>query len=386
MSLDKNNTTILRMVWDCEFYYELLISITKVETPKVMAFLSSLLLRELTVFVQEMFRFVPQVEKAFLESSSKLFQKTYPIIRDRIHYFTSQPFDYENEKLMAESMLERVQSSFLTRPKDDTYQMRYDLLYLKVENVLCACSIDLYSLVNGTDIEKNGKVINEVVKQYVIDLSSVISNVRRGFSSRKLSKIFSLSSLCIENITSIELYNGKFDVAVSKSGFSDYLTIILLRLFSDIGSLLYFIKKLFVSDWENTYYLYFFTKLIAIRFDEISDAIYKIETEFPTDESSAFMELVKSQNIYPFPEDLRLVAKRLRNSIHYNPRNEIWNIDLSKTFYWYDNFLKQASTKDLPLKNWPNDYFVLKDRMLTHLELLHTQLATVFDHELVRAK
>ena len=175
----------------------------------------------------------------------------------------------------------------------------------------------------------------------------------------------------------IELSNGKFDTAVENSGYSNYFTAILLRLLNDLGSLLYCVKTLFLDDWINTYHLYFFTRLIAVRFDEISDAIYIIDKNFPCEESTVFIELLKTNNIYPLPEDIRVIARKLRNSIHYNSQNEIWDIDLSKSFYWHFNFLKQASVGNSYFSDWPDDFIVLKDKMLACLGGLHALLSEI---------
>lgn len=76
------------------------------------------------------------------------------------------------------------------------------------------------------------------------------------------------------------------------------------------------------------------------------------------------------------------MAKKLRNSIHYNSSNEIWNVDFSRSFYWHDNFLKQASTKTYRLTQWPSDYIVIKNDMIEHLRLLHEYLSELFDFKL----
>lgn len=380
MLMDKDNVTNIKLIWDCEFYYNLLTGFIKTNDNKISTLLSSIILRECTVFVMETMSYVPDIEEAVLNDISKLFRDSYPIIRDRIHYFTSQPFDYIVEKTIAENAIQKVQEYFLTRPVDDISAFRYDISYLKFEDKIYLSSIDISLLLEGTLIENNGQIIGPALEKYSSDLASIISSLKNGFSNAKLKDIIKLENLIPNKINfDIEFFNGKFDTAVERSRESRHLTVILLRFISDIGSLKYLVNKLFKPEWEETYYLYFFTRLIAIRFDEISDAIYEIENNFPKNETDNFISVLREKNIYPFPKDLRLIAKKLRNSIHYNSSSEIWNIDFSKTFYWYDNFLKQASTNIFKFTSWPNDYLVIKDRMLAHLELLHVWLTDMFD-------
>jgi len=387
MSIDKSSVTIFKLIWDCEFYYRLLISISKIKDNGISTLLSSIILREFTVFIQEMSKYAPDIEKAILEDTSKVFKDSYQSIRDRIHYFTSQPFDYLAEKSNAENIIQNLQAHHLTRPIDSLSAFRYDLSYIKVGNMVYFSSLDVNMLACGTPLEKDGRIIGDVLKQYSTDLSSIIANIKRGFTVSEIDGLINLGDLCLNGAASnIEFYDGKFDVAVSRSGFPEYLTAISLRILSDVGSLRYMVEELFADEWVNTYHLYFFTRLIAIRFDEISDAIYVIDKDFPGDESNAFIELLKTNGIYPFPDDIRLIAKKLRNSIHYNPSGEIWSIDFNKSFYWHQNFLKQASTKSSLLANWPDDYLILKDKMLAHLELLHKLLSEIYDFQLKQFK
>jgi len=329
MLLDKTNTTNIKLVWDCEFYYRVLDAYTKANNPAVFSLLASTITRECTVFVLEMAKYLPDIESAISESSSSLFEDAYKIIRNRIHYFTSKPFNYLSEKSSTESLVYEIQKHHMTRPKDDISFLRYDLSYIKSDEMLYCSSYDVNALIYGTQIWKNGAVIPNAIKQYCFDLASIISSVRQGFNSSDISQIMRLNELKIntKNIN-INFYDGKFDLAVERTGFSVLLTAISLRIISDIGSVLYLVQKLFINDWDNTYYLYFFTRLIAIRFDEISDAIYAVDKHFPKEESKSLLEMLKSNNIYPFPEYLRLVAKKLRNTIHYNSSNEIWSIEM----------------------------------------------------------
>ena len=381
--IDKSFITTSRLLWDCEFHYKLLSSIIKISDSKVSALLSSIILRECTVFVQEMSKYIPSMEEIILTDTSKVFSDSYRLIRDKIHYFSSQPFCYSTEEAIAKSVARRMQLYYLTRPIDDMSVFRYDLSYVKVDDVIYSSSMDIHMLIDGTPIEKNGKILPDVLRQYCKDLASLISSVRQGFVGTNLDEMIHLDDFCLSSErTNVELFDGKLDVAVRKSGFSEYLTILSLRFLSDLGSLIYMIKKLFTDDWINSHYLYFLARLIAIRFDEISDAVYRIDKDFPNDEAIDFINLLKANDIYPFPEDLRLVAKRLRNSIHYNSSSEIWSLNFNKSFYWHENFLKQARTKSSSFTNWPDDYLILKDQMLTHLELLHNLLSSIFDYKL----
>lgn len=383
MLIDKNNMTSMKLLWDCEFYYKLITGFIEANDNRTSTLLSAIILRECTVFIQEMSLYLPIIEEAILSDCSNLFKNSYQIIRNRVHYFTSQPFDYLTEKSNAENMIRKIQKHSLTRPVDDMSAFRYDLSYIKVENMLCFSNIDVAILFEGTSIENKGNIIGHALKQYSTDLARIISSMKQGIANTDLKYIIKLEDLIPNNEEfTVEFFDGKFDVAVEKQGFTEFLTIISLRILSDIGSLQYMVSKLFDAEWRDSYHLYFFTRLIAIRFDEISDAIYKIDTDFPEGEAVEFISSLKSRNIYPFPEDIRLIAKKMRNSIHYNSSNEIWNIDLEKQFYWYDNFLKQASTKNTNLTVWPDDYMLLKDKMLAHLDLLHKWFSEVFDYEL----
>jgi hypothetical protein len=382
MLLDKTNATNIRLLWDCEFYYNLLLGVIKINNNSIIALIASAVIRECTVFVKEMAMYNPKIGEAISSSSSQLFKKTYPLVRDRIHYFTSNPVDYLKEKSDFENTIHQIQSFFLTRPMDDLYSWRYDLSYLKVKNTIYTSSIDMYFLFRGTDIQKSGNIFGPAIKQYSADLASMISSSRHGFTDSGLGDLIHLPDLCVgAEDSDIGFFDGKFDLAVKRSGFSEHLTVVLLRILSDIGSLRYIVENLF-TRWSDTYYLYFFTRWIAIRFDEISDAMYRIEKHFPADESAKFINFVKSEALYPFPENFRLIAKRLRNSIHYNAHSEIWDIDFGKSFFWHNNFLKQACTNKTALSSWPKDYHFIKNEMMTHLSSFHECLAEIFDYDL----
>lgn len=380
--MDKNNITILRLFGDCEFYYNLIKGFTQIKNYNITGLLSPFILSECTVFVHEALSYL-NMEKVVSKDTSKLFKDSYHVIRNRIHYFPSKPFDFSFEKENSENMIRKIQSHFLTRPVDNLYSLRYDLSYGKIENKIYFSNIDIYSLLNGTNIEKNGNIIGDALKQYCKDLSSIISSIRQGIVDSSSNFTIKLNDLCLNTTDfNIEYFDGKFDIATKSLGFSEYITLIALRFLNNIGSLIYVVNKLFDLQWIDTYYLYFFTRLIAIRFDEISDAIYRIENDFPPDISGDFITLLKSKNIYPFPDDLRSSARKLRNSIHYNPLSEIWDIDFGKSFYWHDNFLKQASSSLFSLKIWNDDYIMFKNKMLSHLESFHELLANMFDYEL----
>ena len=85
--MDKTNTTNLRMMWDCEFYYRLLGGLINLNNSAAVMTLSTLIMRECTVFVKEMADYNPIIGDAISEEASKLFNASYPKMRDRIHYF-----------------------------------------------------------------------------------------------------------------------------------------------------------------------------------------------------------------------------------------------------------------------------------------------------------
>jgi len=383
MTVDKANTTSFRLLWDSEFYYQLLKGLIALNDTAAWTLLSSFAIRACTVFVHEMTNYEPHIGEAVLNSSTKLFKDSYPIIRDRIHYFSSHPFNYESEKADSITIVGDMQKSFITKPKDAIYHLRHDLSYIKHGDEICCSSMDINALTYGTPLWKNGQVIGKAIEQYSADLSSIISSVRAGFVSTGMGKIIFLDELLPTQIVRPVFFDGKFDIAVEKSEFTEYVTALSLRMLSDVGSLLFFVDAAFTNKWNESNWLYFVVRLIAIRYDEISDAIYKIATEFPHDESALFIKLLTRNGIYPFPRNIRQVAKRLRNSIHYNSDSEIWSVDLSKSFYWHDCFLKQASVTSMKFEKWPTDYIMLKNAMMSHLNKLHELLSNIFDCELV---
>jgi hypothetical protein len=382
MLLDKRNTTNCRLMWDCEFYLRLIKGLIGFNNSVVSAMLSSVVTRECTVFIKEAMSFEKSLEKAVRKGSSKLFKSSFPIIRDKIHYFPSQPFSYEVEKGIYATVVGEIQQRFRTRPKDDMYHLKNDLSYVKSNGLIYCSSIDMYALTFGTAIMKDGSIHGRANKQYSQDLSSLISSIQKGFSSTDAGKIIHLQDLSPKHNLDVVFYNGKFDVAVDAIGCSDFITTLALRLLNDTGTIRFIAETGFNDNWSDTNMLYFIVRLIAIRFDEISDALYRIENDFPNEEASAFIKLLKDNDILPFPDKIREVAKRLRNSIHYNHQNEIWSIDLSKTFYWYECFLKQASTRKYTFNVWPDDFISLKNEMIKYLNKLQELLSSIFDYKL----
>ena len=382
MLLDKRNTTNCRLMWDCEFYFRLIKGFIGFNNGIISAMLSSVVVRECTVFVQEAIDFEQNLKTATEESTSKLFKKSFPVLRDKTHYFTSQPFSYYAEKETYETIINGIQQSFFTRPKDDMYHSRNDLSYVKSNGLIYCSSIDMYALTHGTAIEKNGEVFGEAIMQYCKDLASIISGIQKGFSKTGESIMIQLQDLSPKQNLDVSFYDGKFDVAVESIECSEFITALALRMLNDIGTLRFVVDTGFDDNWSDTNVLYFIVRLIAIRFDEISDAIYKISTEFPEEESKQFVKLLTDAGVLPFPENIRQAAKRLRNSIHYNSDSEIWSIDFSKPFYWYNCFLKQASVKSYPVEKWPDGYIELKNEMMEHLDKLHKLLSSIFDCEL----
>jgi hypothetical protein len=350
--------------------------------PIISSLLSTVVIRECTVFVKEMIDFEQNLKSAVEDSTSKLFQNSFPVIRDKIHYFPSQPFSYDTEKETYANIIDGIQQHFLTRPKDDIYHLRNDLSYIKSNGLIYCSSVDMYALTHGTSIVKDGEVHGRAIMQFCQDLASIISNVQRGFSATEVSKLISLHDLSPKHDLDFVFYNGKFDMAVETIKCSEFITALALRMLNDIGTIRFIVEKGFNDNWSNTNMLYFIVRLIAIRFDEISDALYKIENDFPNEETSKFINLLKNNEVLPFPENIRKVAKRLRNSIHYNAQSEIWTVDLSKPFYWYECFLKQANTKNRTFNVYPDDFITLKNEMMEHLNKLHQLLSNTFDYKL----
>ena len=258
MLIDKKNVTSIKIMWDCEFYHQLIKGFLKIKDNRVGTLLASIMLRECTVFVMEMASYFPVIEDVISSDCSNLFRDTYTLIRNRIHYFTSQPFDYTSEKSSAENTISDIQNRYLTRPVDDISVFRYDLSYIKVEDVLFLSSIDIAILFEGTAIEQKGCIIGHALKQYSADLAGIISVVKQAISNSELEQIVRLEELMPHhNANNIEFFDGKFDIAVNRLGNSKFLTIISLRMLSDIGSLLYIVKKLFDVNWSSSYHLYF---------------------------------------------------------------------------------------------------------------------------------
>lgn len=382
MLLDKRNTTNCRVMWDCEFYLQMIKMLIGFNNPAISSLLSTVITRECTVFVKEIIDFEQSLKSAVENSTSQLFQNSFPLIREKIHYFPSQPFNYDAEKEIYANIINGMQQYFLTRPKDDMYHLRNDLSYIKSNGLIYCSSIDMYALTYGTPIMKDGEVHGRAIMQYCQDLSSVISNVQRGFSATEASELIHLHNLSPKHNLNFDFYNGKFDMAVEAIKCSEFITTLALRMLNDIGTIRFIVEKGLTDNWSNTNMLYFIVRLIAIRFDEISDALYKIENDFPNKETSSFINLLKNNEILPFPEDTRKVAKKLRNSIHYNAQNEIWTVDLSKPFYWYECFLKQVNTKTRVFNTYPDDFIIFKNEMMEHLNKLHRLLSSTFDYKL----
>jgi len=179
--MEKAHITNLRLMLDCEFYFRLVEAFSKVKDARIASFLSTLIIRECTVFIYAMFEHSPDISKEVLESSSKLFKESYETIRHKLHYFKnskSNPFDYLSEKSNKENVLDGIQKHYLTRPIDDMYCLRHDVTNIKVDNTLYGSSIDLDILTYGTPIWKSGRIIKEAVGQYCVDLARIISSVR----------------------------------------------------------------------------------------------------------------------------------------------------------------------------------------------------------------
>lgn len=306
--MNKDIVTNLKLLFDSEFYYKLLLFFVEIKDSSIMSLLSSSFIRQFAVFIHEMSVYV---NAEILSGTSNLFQNTNEIIRNRVHYFSNKPFAYLTEKTAVDEMIYQIQSAFLTRPKDNLYAFRHDISYIKVKDKLIYSNVEIYSLLTGTPLERKGQIEGQAIRQYCTDVASVISSFKKGFSDTEIGSLIFLENFKFApEFSTIQFFDAKFDDAVQKSGFSNHMTTILLKMLSDVGVLLYFINDLLDPCWVDTFHLYFLTRQIAIRFDEISDAIYQIGKHFPKTESAVFIRTLEAKRIYPFPEKLRHVAKK----------------------------------------------------------------------------
>jgi hypothetical protein len=162
-----------------------------------------------------------------------------------------------------------------------------------------------------------------------------------------------------------------------QTGFPIELTYTLLLIADEIGQTLFFVNHLVDKDlaFRDGPTLFFLTRLMAIRYDEIFDTLWKFRNRRDYDNSSTdlFESQLNQLEIVPQNKKLRDFGKALRNSIHYE--RTPWALDVQDSRIDYVT----AFLRIVDGVNWPIDYIISFHDMESQLEKLYYYLIGFFD-------
>lgn len=218
------------------------------------------------------------------------------------------------------------------------------------KKILMGSTLFPWDILHTTDMIKNGKFLSGRIQQYSKELASTLNSLRIPIEE-KICEILSVvpGPLKVKSLhEDIILHEDvKVDDILKKSPYSLEITYSLLMIVHEIGSLRFLLEYVLDNTiWlkSDDIWMYFITKQVATRFDEIYDAIKFIEMHFPKADSAQLIADLTNAGLYPIDNDIYNFSHNLRNTLHYNTNS--WAIDLSKPFYLQDCFVRQAGVRD----------------------------------------
>lgn len=162
-----------------------------------------------------------------------------------------------------------------------------------------------------------------------------------------------------------------------QTGFPLELTYTLLLIADEIGSFLFFINYIIdkVDAFSDDNTLFFLTRMIAIRYDEAFDTLWKFRNreDYKSSITKRFDNELQIRNIVPQDESLRSFAKNLRNSIHY--ANTSWSPSLKNGVVEYIPAFLEIVADGI----WPDIYLDSFAAMEEQLKKLYSYLMDFFN-------
>jgi hypothetical protein len=352
--------------------------------PDISPILSPYFTRDISVFLFEAFKLLEKdaADSAADESLAE-FRSNLRIMRNNMHQLVTRDKEFKDESERINTSTEQLRSLFKTSNSGAVSLFSHDIGLARAkipeESYWITSTLFAWFLLDRTTMINQDGPIGEKIQEH----SAIITQFIGG-----LSEALNLQTGNMLETSLVLPFNGdqmptifhediKLSQIEKRTGFPIELTYTLLVIADEIGQTLFFVNYLIDKEaaFQDDHTLFYLTRLMAIRYDEIFDTLWKFRNR--SDYKSTSTELFDLQltqlGIVPQKQDLRDFGKALRNSIHYE--RTPWPLDNDGSQAGYVNvFLKITDGV-----NWPTDYIIPFLDMENQLEKLYYYLIGFFD-------
>lgn len=374
------------MIFDANCYFDYvkwLVALYKT-APSLCAVVSPYFSRDMAVFLYEAFALVGK--DGIISNGDETMHDFYvdlEIMRNNIHQLVTRDKKFADESERITVSTEQLQSVFKTNADGLVSLFAKDIGLTRAKtaegDLWIASTLFPWFLLDRTSMVDKDGPIGEKVKAHSTLMSATIKAIVEKLNEHTDDAFVASLSLPLRNINESALYHE--DITLSKiekkTGFPLELTYTLLLIADEIGEHLFLTNYVLDKSlaFQDDVTLFFLTKLLAIRYDEVFDTLWKFRnrSDYKSDATDRLDIELHQRGVLPQKETLRDFAKALRNSIHYKDTPWCPTVSNGKIDY-IPAFLHLISGGD-----WPSTYLVYYSDMESQLRSLYTYLMEFFD-------
>lgn len=374
------------MIFDANCYFDYILWQVKLHQrqPNVSAVLSPYFSRDVSVFLYETFALTKQSSTIPLgDETLREFYKNLAVMRNSVHQLVTRDKDFVDESGRIANSTGLLQSVFKTNTGGLISLFAKDIGLTKArisENDLWISStLFPWFLLDRTSlVDHNGLVRSKIIKHNALISSTIKSIVEKlNLETADAFKVSLQLPLLTFDEKAIFHEDIKLSQLEKQTGFPLELTYTLLLIADEIGAFLFLIN--YIIDKHSAFVdnntLFFLTRMISIRYDEVFDTLWKFRNraDYKSNITERFDAELQKRNIIPQEKALRTFARNLRNSIHYE--NTPWCPSVNgSTVDYVPAFLQIVAGGE-----WPNTYLDSFVSMEEQLERLYSYLMDFFN-------
>jgi len=374
------------LIFDANCYYELVLWIVKLHQnqPKLSSVLSPYFSRDLSVFLHESFALTKQSSPESIEDvTMQEFYRDLEVMRNNVHQLVTRDKKFANESERIVASTEMLQSVFKTNSNGLQSIFAKDIGLTKARvsgnELWVASTLFPWFLLDRTSmVDQDGPIGTKVIAHSALT-SGTIKAITETFNA-KTADAFKVSlHLPLHRFDENCIFHEdiKLSQLEKQTEFPLELTYTLLLIADEIGSFLFLIN--YIIDKQGAFTddstLFFLTRMIAIRYDEVFDTLWKFRNreDYKSSITKSFDAELQRLNIIPQNESLRSFASNLRNSIHY--ANTPWCPSVNKGVVDHIPAFMQIVADG----EWPSLYLDSFMAMEEQLKKLYSYLMVFFN-------
>ncbi len=333
---------------------------------RFMEFANTVMLKDFAIIINEIYNYIksgaPDIFKKMCDEQPRLvdFLSFIKKIRNNMKFLPKR----KTINAILNSLSNKFPNNFGIKNKNDiVYHCGYffgnnvvfgsnlysEYIFFEPKKI-CTQKDDLFLFTN--DIFKNihmlFKVFEKVVFKDDVNIPKIIVRKRKRFFQ-------------------IYQQTTKFDKMVRKSKYNKYTVFIFMLIVEEIYSAKVYFEYIFDMDStiKDSYLLFFFSQYIAIKYDQIRDALELLVRDgnkFGVD----YIRLKKEvEKLNIFSEDVKLFVGKLRNSHHCTEFSK-YILNGGQNFI----NLTELYLSIAQLEKWPDDYIIMLNKMRYELDII----------------